>query len=222
MPRKARVKSERGMYHVLLKSFGGETIFKTAEDTEKFLTVVASYKESCGFKIYAWCIMTGHVHLLMQVSEVSIGDIFKRIGGKFVYWYNQKYLRQGPLFQDRYKSEPVENDKCFLTVTRFIHQNPVRHELCEKPEEYPLSSYESYINGETDLVDTEYLLSRIPLEQFVQFTQAANEDICLDVESQKRMNDEQVKKIIYQISKCKTTQEFCQIATIKRDAYIKK
>lgn len=222
MPRQARVVSKSGIYHILLRSFNGENIFKDSEDIEKFLSVVESYKESCGFKIYAWCILSGHAHILMQVGEMTPGDIFKRIGGKFVYWYNLKYSRQGPLFQDRYKSEPVENDKYFLTVLRFIHQNPIKHELCNTAEEYELSSYSAYQNSKTGFVDTDYLLSKIPLEQFLQFTNVENDDNCLDLENQKRMNDAQVEKIIYRISKCKNQQEFCQLPSIKRDVYIKK
>ncbi|MEG0091353.1 MAG: transposase, partial [Oscillospiraceae bacterium] len=191
MPRKARVVSKSGIYHVLLRSFNGEIIFKDGQDTEKFLDVLESYKETCGFKIYAWCMLAGHIHLLMQTGDMPLGDIFKRVGGKFVYWYNQKYSRQGPLFQDRYKSEPVESDKNFLMVVRFIHRNPIHHELCDSPAEYSLSSYSAYTDGEQGLVDTEYLLSKMTKVQFIKLVTSEGQDEGLDIESPKRMNDEQ-------------------------------
>ena len=57
-------------------------------------------------------------------GKEDLGIVFRRIGASYVYWYNGKYSRTGHLFQDRYKSEVVENDEYFLTVLRYIHQNP--------------------------------------------------------------------------------------------------
>lgn len=70
--------------------------------------------------------MGNHIHLLMEFCDEDIGQVFKRIGAKYVYWYNIKYGRKGHLFQDRYKSEPVDDDAYFLTVMRYIHQNPIK------------------------------------------------------------------------------------------------
>jgi REP element-mobilizing transposase RayT len=74
--------------------------------------------------------MGTHVHLLIKEETEALGKIMKRIGVRYVYWYNRKYERSGHLFQDRYKSEPVDDDGYFMTVLRYIHQNPRKSGLC--------------------------------------------------------------------------------------------
>ena len=90
--------------------------------------------------------MSNHIHLLIREEEESLEQIFKRIGSKYVYWYNVKYQRKGHLFQDRFKSETVENETYFLTVIRYIHQNPVKAGICEKIDDYKYSSFQEYFS----------------------------------------------------------------------------
>ena len=89
--------------------------------------------------------MTNHVHLLIKERNEDLGIVFRRIGAKYVYWYNHKYKRRGYLFQDRYKSEAVESDEYLLTVLRYIHQNPVKAGISKNVRSYPWSSYNEYI-----------------------------------------------------------------------------
>ena len=88
--------------------------------------------------------MGNHIHLLIKPEKEPLEQVFKRIGGRYVYWYNVKYQRVGHLFQDRFKSEPVEDDSYFLTVIRYIHQNPVKAGLCKNIKDYKYSSYAEY------------------------------------------------------------------------------
>jgi len=125
MPRQARQKSESGIYHIMLRGINQQIIFEDEEDSEKFIETLKTYKAISGYKIFAYCLMGNHCHLLLKVEKEDLVLIFKRIAGSYVYWYNWKYYRRGHLFQDRFKSEPVEDDVYFLTVLRYIHQNPV-------------------------------------------------------------------------------------------------
>jgi REP element-mobilizing transposase RayT len=95
------------------------------------IQVIEEYKEVCGYEIYAFCLMNNHINLLIKEGKEDLGIVFRRIGSKFVYWYNWKYKRSGHLFQDRYKSEVVENDKYFLTVLKYIHQNPIKAKIVD-------------------------------------------------------------------------------------------
>ncbi|MBE6563266.1 MAG: hypothetical protein E7660_05975 [Ruminococcaceae bacterium] len=126
MPRQARIKSKSGIYHVMLRGINQQQIFEEPEDYYKFLEIVEEYKAVSEFELYAYCLMGNHIHLLIKENKEPIEQIFKRIGGKFVYWYNIKYQRVGHLFQDRFKSEPVETNDYLLTVIRYIHQNPLK------------------------------------------------------------------------------------------------
>lgn len=80
----------------------------------------ARKQAASGFKMHAYCLMGNHVHMLIKVQADGLETILKRIAGRYVYWYNVKYQRVGRLFQDRFKSEPIEDDAYFLTVLFFM------------------------------------------------------------------------------------------------------
>ena len=109
MPRQARKKSSSGIYHIMLRGINQQQIFEDSEDYNKFLQVLKDSKAISEFKIFAYCLMGNHIHLLIQEQKEPIEQIMKRIATRFVYWYNIKYQRVGHLFQDRFKSE-LEND----------------------------------------------------------------------------------------------------------------
>ena len=110
----------------MLRGINQQVIFEDNEDYVKFIEVLCKYKAVSGYKVFAYCLMTNHIHILLKEENEPIELIIKRVGGSYAYWYNWKYYRKGHLFQDRYRSEPVENDSYFLTVLRYIHQNPVK------------------------------------------------------------------------------------------------
>lgn len=109
MPRQARKKSASGIYNIMLRGINQQVIFEDEEDNNKFIETIKTYKAISGYKIYAYCLMSNHVHLLLKVEKEDLDLIIKRIAGSYVYWYNWKYHRRGHLFQDRFKSEPVED-----------------------------------------------------------------------------------------------------------------
>ena len=200
MPRQARKKSESGIYHVMLRGINGQLIFEDKQDKEKFLLTLKTYKAISEYKIFAYCLMSNHIHLLLKVEKEDLDLVIKRIAGSYVYWYNWKYKRRGHLFQDRFKSEPVEDDAYFLMVMRYIHQNPLKSGICKKVSDYEYSSYKEYIEN-SNITDTEFCLEMLDLEQFIDFNNEINEDTCLDVEeSVFRLTDEEAKEIIQRIS----------------------
>ena len=136
MPRQARKKSESKIYHVMLRGINQQQIFEDAEDCDKFLEVMRDCKEICQYDVYAYCLMGNHIHLLIKEGTETLEQVFKRICGRFVYWYNVKYRRVGHLFQDRFKSEPVDSNEYLLTVVRYIHQNPIKAGLCKRVSDY--------------------------------------------------------------------------------------
>ena len=221
MPRQARQKSESGIYHIMLRGINQQVIFEDEEDGEKFLETLKTYKAISGYKIFAYCLMNNHLHLLLKVEKEELDIIFKRIAGSYVYWYNRKYHRRGHLFQDRFKSEPVEDDAYFLTVLRYIHQNPVK--IGAKIDQHKFSSYNDYANEISGLVDIDFALSMMSTKQFIEFNNEKNEDKCLDFEEKDfRLSDMDAKVIIQNISKCKNATEFQALEQKKRDEYIKK
>ena len=102
--------SDSCIYHVMLRGINRQDIFEDEEDFLRFLAVLKECKEISGYELYAYCLMANHIHLLIRTGKEPLDLIFKRLGSRFVYWYNLKYRRTGHLFQDRYRSEPVEDD----------------------------------------------------------------------------------------------------------------
>ena len=223
MPRLPRQKSESGIYHIMLRGINQQVIFEDDEDYAKFIETLETYKAVSGYKVFAYCLMSNHIHILLKVEKEDIDLIMKRIAGSYVYWYNWKYYRKGHLFQDRFKSEPVENDTYFLTVLRYIHQNPIKASIVESIGEYVYSSYNEYLEGESSLIDIDFVDSMLSKESFIEFNNEASNDICLDVDEQKfRLSDNDAREIIRKISKCENTTEFQALDPKDRDKYISK
>lgn len=209
MPRQARKKSEAGIYHIMLRGINQQQIFEDDNDSDKFVQVLKDCKEISGFKLFAYCLMGNHIHLLIKPENEPLEQIFRRIGSRYVYWYNIKYQRVGHLFQDRYKSEPVDTDEYFFTVIRYIHQNPVKAGLCKQNKDWKYSSYNEYIN-KPYLIDSDFVFEMISKEDFIKFNEETVNDICLDVNTSStiRLTDEQAKAIILKYSKCDSASKF--------------
>ena len=89
MPRTSRLKSETGIYHVILRGINKQTIFEDDEDSEMFLMTLKQYKSQSQYKLLAYCLMGNHVHLLLKTEKEELGQIFRRIGVSYFYWHNQ-------------------------------------------------------------------------------------------------------------------------------------
>ena len=218
MPRSARKTSDNGIYHVLLRGMNRQRIFEDREDYEKFLQCLKEYREKCEFSLYAYCLMPNHVHLLIRPGKEPLPQIFRRLGASFVYWYNGKYGRSGPLFQDRYRSELVANEDYFMTVIRLIHQNPVKAGLCASPADYPYSSLSGYF-AEASLIDCEPVLSLMDRDAFLQINLIPTQESCLELPDTipKRLTDEQVLRKMRKISGCAGVEDFQFLPTEMRD-----
>ncbi len=206
-----------------MRGINGQQIFEEQEDYDKFLQIIKDYKSISGYKVYSYCLMGNHVHLLMQEGIEPISLFMKRIATKFVYWCNIKYQRIGHLFQDRFKSEPVDSDDYFLTVLRYIHQNPVKAGLCKSIELYKNSSYNELF-PKSDFIDNDFIFGLVPSDELKKFIKYENTDNCLDIDDKLRamVTDEQAQYIIECITKCKNVSEFQKLEVEILDKYLKK
>ena len=177
MSRQQRDKSITGDYHVMLRGINRGDIFLEDDDKVVFLNTLLLKKSKGEYVLNAYCLMDNHVHLLIQEKEDDIARIMKRIGITYVSYFNKKYQRVGSLFQDRYKSEKVEDDRYLLTAMRYIHNNPVVAGLVTKPGAYKWSSYNEYLGKRKDIsfADTEIILGmfgstvKMAQEGFLEF-----------------------------------------------------
>ncbi len=210
MPRSARKISSTGIYHAMLRGINQQNIFEDEEDFLRFLTVVGECKDISGFELYAYCLMTNHVHFLIKTVEEPLEMIFKRIGSRYVYWYNLKYQRSGHLFQDRYKSEIVENESYFLTALRYIIQNPMKAGIEDAPGIYPWSSYRAYLGRKDRLTDTGFAEGMFRSgEELIKFLNQKDESSLMDItENPERITDERAGEIMRELTGCRSLSEF--------------
>jgi len=209
MPRKARVKSNNGIYHIMLRGANRQEIFHDDEDCIKFLNIIEKYKRKSEIKVYAWCLMSNHVHLLIKEGNEPISVTMKRIGVSFVWYYNWKYSTTGHLFQDRFKSENVETYKYLLTVIRYIHQNPVKAGIVNSADEWRWSSCRGYYGKPLhprNLLDADFVFRLISTDlsiakaRFQIFNERKNNDECLNVRASiRRLSDEEARQKIKQL-----------------------
>jgi len=203
--RQARQRCESGIYHVVLRGINRGDIFFDDDDNLRFLETLEQKKRNHEFELYGYCLMSNHVHLLVRENSDTVSRTMSRIGTSYAKWYNQKYERSGHVFQGRYGSECVEEDKYLLTVVRYIHNNPQKAGIVQEPEAYRWSSINGYI-GEKEyprgLTETEFILGIFhhnreeAIQAFRKFMKQENEDICLDEEIKPKKTDGEVKNEI--------------------------
>jgi REP element-mobilizing transposase RayT len=101
MARKPRAEVEGGLYHVLTRGNNRRRIFDSPADYEKFLSQLATQKAKLPFFLYAYCLMTNHVHLLIERQADTVGRIMQRLLTGYAQYYNRRYRRVGHLWPTR-------------------------------------------------------------------------------------------------------------------------
>ena len=153
MARTLRVYSSTGIYHVMLRGINRQIIFEQPADYQKFIDLLCfmtSPSDELGkplpprCRFYAYCLMPNHVHLILKEESESLSSAVKRIAAAYALYYNKRYEHYGHLFQDRFKSEPVNDAAYFVTLLRYVHQNPVAGGLCQYVADYKWSSWREY------------------------------------------------------------------------------
>ncbi len=163
MPRPLREIVPGGIYHVTTRGNNKQDIFLEEKDYEKYLALLRKAKDTYGFKLYLYVLMTNHVHLLIRTSmdeEKSIALIMQSLNSTHTKYFNLKYQRVGHLFQGRYFGELIKSDSHLLELTRYIHLNPVRANFVSKPQDYLYSSYLIYAGLKDDkIIDCDEILA---------------------------------------------------------------
>ena len=220
MPRTARIKSDSGIYHVILRGIGQQNIFEEDRDKERFIETLKRYKNEMNFEVHAYCLMDNHVHLLIKDRKDELERIMKRIAGSYAYYFNWKYGRKGHLFGDRFKSEPVQNENYYLTVLRYIHKNPDKAGILPI-EKYKWSSYTEYLKS-PDLIDTEFAMKLFGNKTiYIQFHLDGDKDCCMEINDTIRLTDDMAKDIIKNIANANNMTQILQYDNEKRDKILK-
>lgn len=221
MPRKPRLKAASSIYHIVIRGLDRQIMFETAKDYMKYLEILDLYKSECEFKLYAYCLMSNHIHLLIKIGPVPIETIFRKINTHYAGWFNMKYHRTGHLQQERYYSEPVEDASYFINVIRYIHRNPANAGLEPAPgRAYLWSSIYEYMNDDYMLIDPDDVFFIVAKEDLLDFTVAPQND-CLDIDKMShRLPDDVARDIIISITGVENVSSFKETELKKRNEYI--
>ena len=224
MPRIARVKSNSNIYHVMIRGINRQNIFEEDDDRICFMKILDYCKEISGFKLYAFALMSNHIHLLIEPAGEALDTVLSRIETRYALWFNRKYQRTGYLFQNRFRSEAVESDRYFMTVLRYILQNPMKAGLESHPGDYRWSSYRAYEKGKGAVTDTQYALDLFgSREILMEYLSQNNDDTVMDeADFDSRLRDDQAKEKMFCITQCTSASSFQQLDRTLQKEYAAK
>jgi putative transposase len=158
MPRTARITVENGCYHIITRGNQKQSVFLEPYDYERYLSFIKKYKKKFRFKLYCFCLMPNHVHLVIELQNPPmLNRIMRGLNLSYTRYFNFKYKKVGHLWQDRFKSKIIEKDAYLLECINYIESNPVRAFLSSHIKEYHWSSY-NFREVNHELIDSLFSL----------------------------------------------------------------
>ncbi len=145
MPRPLRIEYEDAYYHVMNRGRGRRQIFPGDDYFNAFLNTLEEAHQRFGIQILCYCLMSNHYHMLVKTPAGNLSRAMRHINGQYTQRHNRLKKTDGPLFRGRYKAICVEEDSYQLQLSRYIHRNPAEAGMVDRLENYPWSSYPSYV-----------------------------------------------------------------------------
>jgi REP element-mobilizing transposase RayT len=152
MARRPRVFAPGLLYHVIGRGNQRQRTFLSEGDYHAYLQRVAKYRQRHGVQVWAYCLMPNHVHLLVETSGPPLAKFMQGVQQSYTQYFNRLHEKVGHVFQGRYKAIVCEKERYLVALIRYIHLNPVRANLVEKPEQYTYSGHAAYLIGQATAV----------------------------------------------------------------------
>lgn len=142
MPRTARIVLPNHPHHVVHRGHNRQQVFVTEEDYRFYISKLAELTAEHSCKIHAFCLMPNHIHLILNPCEAAenLSLIMKRLACLHTRRFNKINKRSGTLWEGRFKSSPIDEERYLLACCRYIDLNPLRARMVSKPEDYRWSS----------------------------------------------------------------------------------
>ena len=159
MARRPRVFAPGLLYHVIVRGNQRRKTFRCDDDYKAYIDRLEKYRAKCHVRIYAYCLMPNHVHLLVETGSTPLAKLMQGLQQSYTQYFNRSYRKVGHLFQGRYKAIICNKEKYLLALLRYIHLNPVRAGLAKRPEGYAHSGHSCYlIDGTAKIIDARPIL----------------------------------------------------------------
>jgi putative transposase len=147
MPRKPREEVADGIHHVWARGNDRQLIYREDEDCLLYLDLLAAEIERKRWRLFAYCLMGNHLHLLLQTPDPNLGAGMQRLQGTYALLFNRRHRKVGHVFQGRFGSKLVRDDAQFWTATRYVLRNPVEAGRCRNAVEWRWSSHRGVLDG---------------------------------------------------------------------------
>lgn len=157
MPRTPREFSITNVYHIIFRGNDKQNIFYDDQDRYVFLDRIKESQEKFKYEVYAYCLMSNHVHLVIRVKDEFLSKAMHNLGTRYSVYLNKKLERTGHVFENRYFSRSVENLNYFKEVCKYVHRNPEKAGI-QKTENYKWSSFHDYLNVKDNRINRKVLL----------------------------------------------------------------
>ena len=183
MARPLRIEYPGAYYHVMNRGLSRRDIFLEDQGRENFLGLLSDISRLWKVEIHAYCLMDNHYHLLLQTPKGGLSRAMRHLDGVYTQRFNRAHHRDGPLFRGRYKAILIDAEEYFLSVVRYIHQNPLQAGVVSDIDRYRWSSHRGYLyKSERPLwLNTHSVLSRFGrLREYQQFMDSEIEKEVVD------------------------------------------
>jgi putative transposase len=165
-----------GFYHVTMRGARQLPIFFDDRDRRLFLSLLKRAVRKFAWRCYAWCLMDNHFHLLIELTRINLSNGMFTLNYAYACWLNRRHGYKGHAFDRRFGARSIETTPHLLEASRYIVLNPVRAGICDRPEDYPWSSYRGLIGLQPSLFrEVEWLLAQFgrtrgrAIENYVAF-----------------------------------------------------
>lgn len=155
MGRPLRIEYPGALYHITSRGNERRKIFRDDTERETFFNILKDYHDRFGILIHSYVLMDNHYHLILETPKGDLLKVMHGINSRYTAYFNRRYKRSGHLFQGRYKAI-IDKDAYLIPLSRYVHLNPVRAKIVERPEEYKWSSYRGYIGKWKEDIWIEY------------------------------------------------------------------
>jgi REP element-mobilizing transposase RayT len=150
------------LYHVIVRGNQRQKTFTSDRDYQAYTERLARYRKKYGFAVYAYCLMSNHVHLLVESSDQPLAKFMQGLQQSYSQYFNFKHHKSGHLFEGRYKAIICQKEQYLLQLIRYIHLNPVRAGMVKEPDGYRYCGHHAYLQGKaSEIIDPGKILSML-------------------------------------------------------------
>ena len=217
MARPLRIEFDGAFYHVTSRGNARQNIYLDGSDYLLFLDTLTNVCKRYNWLIHAYCLMTNHYHLVVETPEGNLSLGMRQLNGVYTQRFNRKHGRVGHIFQGRFKSILVDSDSYYITLIRYVIQNPLRANMVKQVGDYSWSSYNSIIGKfqAADWLQVDSLLKRFAQSKqqalllFSAYIDEPSDDIWSNVKNQVFLGSEAfVQTYTESLESSKLTTEF--------------